>query len=84
MLSVIKSILFVSVFCVVCIYVWIFKGALCSFRNNWLRKHRNFSGIHIVPDIMQSAAQLIKGFRSGKFGPIMLDDLSLDIGKSRQ
>lgn len=55
-----------------------------AVRNNWLRKYRSFSGIQVVPDLLHSATTFIRGFRSGKFGPMMLDDLLEDISERNQ
>ncbi|KAK8754571.1 hypothetical protein OTU49_016724 [Cherax quadricarinatus] len=45
-------------------------------RNNWLRKARDHTGVQTIPDVIQCAAKFIRAFREGKYGPVMLDDLS--------
>lgn len=47
-----------------------------AIRNNWLRKSRTYQGIVAVPDTLRSAHKFLKGFRTGKLGSIILDDMS--------
>ncbi|XP_037799337.1 mitochondrial ribosome-associated GTPase 1-like [Penaeus monodon] len=46
-----------------------------SVNNGWKRKVRTQSGIQVIPDLQLSASKFIKGFRTGAFGPMILDDV---------
>lgn len=45
-----------------------------AFRNNWIRRVKTHNGYESRPDIMQTSAQFLKAFRTGKLGKTMLDN----------
>ncbi|KAG7169987.1 mitochondrial ribosome-associated GTPase 1-like [Homarus americanus] len=54
-----------------------------AIKNNWMVKIRDHRGIQTVPNIMLSATKFIKGFRTGQFGTLLLDDTPLMLEKER-
>jgi len=45
-----------------------------AFRNNWIRQVKTHNGYETRPDMMLTATQILRVFRAGKLGKVMLDD----------
>ncbi|XP_066985963.1 mitochondrial ribosome-associated GTPase 1 [Macrobrachium rosenbergii] len=48
---------------------------LTAVRHNWYRKSRTHQGMLKLPNTLASASMFLKGYRTGKYGPVILDDL---------
>ncbi|KAK3867772.1 hypothetical protein Pcinc_026784 [Petrolisthes cinctipes] len=48
---------------------------LSAVRHSWIKKIRDHRGMTEVPDTLLSAGKFLKGFRTGAFGTIILDDI---------